>query len=1342
MRRLVVFLAVTSLLAGIFGVIAPAARAGSSVGSFEIDGNLIDSPAGEPIDWSTPPPNLTNFADASGSADDGFGGGSKNNQPATWSCTASSSPNKVDIKSGQISFRKLPTGPNGTLEQYVYVNYTRAENNGDSHMDYEFNQSSVGNPNCPQLPARSNGDIVLTFDTERGGARIIVGAYKWIGNATSGSFQSLSVGSQGTTWDGAVNIPNSIPDHIPGDFGEAALNLTRTIGEVACGQFASAYMKTRSSTSINSQLQDRTSKQPVSVGECPNSNLAKAVRNVTANGTFGTTATASPGNVLEYRLTYSNDGNVTATGVVVTDVIQAKQTLVPGSCTPACTGTGTTADPLRWSLGSVAAGDTRVMTFRVTLDSGGWSIGANTVKNVAVVDSDTETPENSNETTTTVNASVTITSAKSVNPTSANVGQTVHYTITLTNSGNQPGTTSVTDDYDQAHLTISNITGGGVDNGNTITWTNVTVVPGTPMVLEYDALIKGPFSGGAGTGGCAPNQFPVVNQVTLSNGAGTSATLCVNGQAVITAVKTVNPTTANEGDTVTYTIQLSNSGNIPGTITILDDYDEAHLTIGTISDGGQNNQPTAGKIQWTNIVVPVGTNTETLTYSATVKVGSFSGTPGGNGCGPTQFPVINMVTLSSGGGDNETLCVNGHANITVSKSVSPTSANVGDTVTYTITLTNTGNIAGATTVVDDYDQAHLQVSNITGGGVDNGNTITWTNVNVPVGTTTLTYKAKIIGTFSGSPGPDCQIGQFPVVNHVTVTGGGSDDNTLCVNASPDLHVVKSADKTQITSGGTITYTLTYSNTGAAEATNVVITETVPAGTSFVSCTGGCDSTNLPTVIWNIGTVAAGGGGSVTMTVTVTSLTACQICNVATIASTEKPAGVSSNQLCVGNTPTPNPAGAHASGNATGANVFSSLLGLDLTVPVGNDEAPDHTSVDSAQGSVGSNSEQKQFLTAIDVPQPAPGSILHADILRSVSTGTVTALPARAAATSVGSAANVNILNGLVTATLVRGVANAEATGTSVNVNSLGSAIEGLRVLGVPQAVFPGARVDLPAAVFGVGSYVAIYEEVKNTSTPSGTSGGTYNGDITVNMIRVHVTNMLVAGQVEVVVGHATAHADFPQTTLCGPQANQSVSGDAFMAQVLTDPSILPILVGGVEIPTSGGQAANSVNQIVVGQLLTSKAATTSVNGGFTPLNTTSTSSAEVKFLCLLEMTGQCAISARAVRAQANSTATALNRTSDSVGTEFVALKIGAQTISLPVAPNTVINLPGIGFVKLNEQFCDNGATLESNCSNGTVPGHTGITVRAIHVVLLDPAAGGTPGVDVIVAEAHSDARFV
>src|SRR5204863_221316 len=160
-------------------------------------------------------------------------------------------------------------------------------------------------------------------------------------------------------------------------------------------------------------------------------------------------------------------------------------------------------------------------------------------------------------------------------------------------------------------------------------------------------------------------------------------------------------------------------------------------------NSGVNNSPTTGKIKWTGVSVPPGIDTVTLTYKGTVG-GTFSG---GNGtCNPGQFPVVNNVTLSNGTGTSNTLCVNGFATITSTKSASPNPANGGQIVTYTIKLSNSGNIAGTTDVTDDYDQTHITVdpSSISNGGVNNASTgtIKWTGISVPVGTDTvvLTYK--------------------------------------------------------------------------------------------------------------------------------------------------------------------------------------------------------------------------------------------------------------------------------------------------------------------------------------------------------------------------------------------------------------------------------------------------------------------------------------------------------------------------------------------------------------------------------------------------------------------------
>src|SRR5919198_327369 len=95
--------------------------AGNTVGSFEIDGNLTVNhlvPPAEPIDWdSSPfPAALTTFTDGTGSTDDIFGMGSKENDQSTWICTAGSAPAKDDVVSeisingaapiaGEIAFR-------------------------------------------------------------------------------------------------------------------------------------------------------------------------------------------------------------------------------------------------------------------------------------------------------------------------------------------------------------------------------------------------------------------------------------------------------------------------------------------------------------------------------------------------------------------------------------------------------------------------------------------------------------------------------------------------------------------------------------------------------------------------------------------------------------------------------------------------------------------------------------------------------------------------------------------------------------------------------------------------------------------------------------------------------------------------------------------------------------------------------------------------------------------------------------------------------------------------------------------------------------------------------------
>ena len=493
--------------------------------------------------------------------------------------------------------------------------------------------------------------------------------------------------------------------------------------------------------------------------------------------------------------------------------------------------------------------------------------------------------------------------SKTSDPVSGSVvdpGQTITYEITATNVGMVTlNGVMITDVVDDNLDNVVPLDGGSYDAGTrTVSWGPVMLAPAEFVTVRFQADVA-PAS--PATGDC-PNGLKIFNTGVISSpdlptDVETNTTEhCVNPRPILTIVKDANPTTASPGDTVGYTITVSNIGSSTATlVTLTDDPDETYIAgIANISDGGVYD---GDLITW-DLGSLAPSASATVTYDGILQDANSGVFPHGT------TPVINVATVDSAEtdpiSDDAVVLVTAAALLTIDKVGDPQTASPGDTIHYTITIQNTGNAAATNvTLVDDPDETYVAgISNLTDGGTYDGDLISWSlGTMAPGDVVVRTYDATLAGPGNFPPGIT------EVVNTATVdsdeTDAATDGETVTVeafvlltldkattNTSPVTRSVTNtgsldSDQTDpVTASATdadvvvatrITYTLTYSNSGNADATGVVLTDTLADGTSFVSASdGGTYDGGANTVTWNIGTVGAGATGSVTLVVETTN----------------------------------------------------------------------------------------------------------------------------------------------------------------------------------------------------------------------------------------------------------------------------------------------------------------------------------------------------------------------------------------------------------------------------------------------------------------------------------------
>ncbi|MCB0209912.1 MAG: DUF11 domain-containing protein [Anaerolineae bacterium] len=398
------------------------------------------------------------------------------------------------------------------------------------------------------------------------------------------------------------------------------------------------------------------------------------------------------------------------------------------------------------------------------------------------------------------------------------------------------------------------------------------------------------------------------------------------GTPVMAVSKDDGKTIVVPGEAITHTIvftNISDTTSTPGTatnVTLVDNlpagvtFQSCDITALQASYSGStcdktatgvvtvvvNGNVTPGEGGFFDIIVTVDadasdtlTNTVTLNYEDTL----------GN-----QFAPVKAF--------DETLVP---PDLTLEKSDGGVSTEPGGTVVYTLNYANVSNTDATGVTITDTVPANttFNAAASTPGWVCNGTTCTFAvgdvagntggsvdfavdvDDPVPTGVTAINNSASIAD--DGSKGAD-----------PTPANNVAADNTP-LSLAPDMNLSKTDGGISTVPGGTVVYTLAYTNTGIIAANNVTITETVPANTTFNaaassptvwSCADGSGPGTTCTV--NVGTVAANGGaGSAAFGLVVDSPLApppAAIANTAVIGDDSGLDPTPSNNVASDNTP--------------------------------------------------------------------------------------------------------------------------------------------------------------------------------------------------------------------------------------------------------------------------------------------------------------------------------------------------------------------------------------------------------------------------------------------------------
>ena len=475
-------------------------------------------------------------------------------------------------------------------------------------------------------------------------------------------------------------------------------------------------------------------------------------------------------------------------------------------------------------------------------------------------------------------------STKSASASSVTAGSPISWTISVANAGDTfaPSVT-VTDTVPAG---VTGIAAHGVGwtcsvLGQLVTCTTPGVSGNATTTITISGLA--PTSAGPITNTCT-GTAPGVS----SNSIGCSATTTVSPSAdlAITVADVLDPVVV--GSPIDYTLTVVNGGPSPASNLTVTDTLPAGTAFVSASGSGWTCSNAGPTVTCTLAILANGATAPGIVLRVTAPGAPGTVTNTASVSATTNDPV------SGNNSDSETTTVTASADLVFNKTASSATVNVGDTYTYTISAHNNGPSAAANVRFTDAMSSSLQVLSATGPGwtcsVSGQNVSCSISTLASGATSSVTISVKALA--SGSV-PNTCIGTSDTADP---TSNDTCSIIVTVNGSADLSIVKTDAVDPVAVNANIVYSLAVSNAGPSAAANLTVTDTLPAGVTFVSAAGtGWTCSNAGQTLTCTRPSLANGAAAPAITLTATApAVAGTVTNTASVSSTTNDPALANN----------------------------------------------------------------------------------------------------------------------------------------------------------------------------------------------------------------------------------------------------------------------------------------------------------------------------------------------------------------------------------------------------------------------------------------------------------------